>query len=69
MVDKDMFYKFLNFLFGRRKKRSSSISQRGLKKISKVITTASNVIPEPNCVPVSKQADVQKVDYAQIWLF
>ena len=30
--------------------------------------TASGVIPEPNGVPVSKQAIAQQIEYAQIWL-
>ena len=57
-----MFYKFLNFLFGRRKKRRSSISQRGLKKISKVITTASNVIPFKSKKPDSEWQRKKEID-------
>ena len=57
-----MFYKFLNFLFGRRKKRRSLISQKRLKKISKAITTASNVIPFKSKKPDSEWQRKKEID-------
>ena len=57
-----MLDKFLNFLFGRRKKRRSSNSQRGLKKISQAITTASNIIPFKSKKPDSEWRRKKEID-------
>ena len=56
-----MFYNFLHFLFGRdRKKRRSN--KRGLGKISKAISTATNVIPFKSKKPDSEWRRKKEID-------
>ena len=55
-----MFYNFLHFLFGKDKKRRSH--KRGLGKISKVINTASNVIPFKSKKPDSEWQRKKEID-------
>ena len=56
-----MFYKFLNFLLRRGKKKRRS-TKPSLGKISKVITTASNVVPFKSKKPNNEWQRKKEID-------
>ena len=56
-----MFYNFLHLLFGRNRKKRRS-NKRGLGKISKAISAASNVIPFKSKKPDSEWQRKKEID-------
>ena len=57
-----MFFKFLNFLLIRRGKKKRRSAKPSLGKISKIITTASNVIPFKSKKPNNEWQRKKEID-------